>query len=185
MPDTRWLIAAAVAAVALAAGLYGARAGWFGGADEEELAPPQLGQAPPERPVDTHDDAPARADWGAPEGTPVVGVGAERSDAAPAQATLRVADGRADVAIRVPRAKADGTPYTGYMLEVRAGERRVWGGNVPARTRGGADDRILLSLNAAHLGAAGAEPVTVVVGGSAPRKGDTLGMVRLTVQRTP
>jgi hypothetical protein len=185
MPNTRWLIVAAVAAVALAAALYGARAGWFGG-DDDEFAPPQFGQAPPARKVDTHDDAPARAAWGAPEGAPVVGVGEARTDAAPAQATLPVADGRANVAIRVPRAKADGTPYTGYMLEVRSGTRRVWGTSLPAGGRGSAE-AILLSLNAGYLHAAGddAEPVTVVVGGAAPRKGDSLGMVRLTLQQTP
>ena len=184
---TRWLVAMAVAAVLLAVGLYGVRAGWFGGRDADDFTPPKLGQAPPERKVDTHEDAIARSGWGAPAGAPLVGVGAAVSTDAPTQATLPVADGRANVGIRVPRAKANGTPYNGYSLEVRSGTQHLWGSFVPVGAAKGENEAIALSLNANLLHAIGAdqEPITVVVGGTAPRKGDTLGMVHLTLQQTP
>jgi hypothetical protein len=183
------LIVAAVAAVLLATGLYGARAGWFAGDEDAADFVPQTVSVPaPERPVSTiRDEAVARADWAAPSGAPVVGVGGAVAADAPQQATLPVANGRADVHIRVPRNKADGTAYNGFSLEVRAGERRLWGTYLPAQAAKDRNDVVAVSFNAALLHSLGAdaEPLTVVVGGTAMRKGDTLGIVRLTIQQTP
>jgi hypothetical protein len=186
-PVATWVVAvAAVAAVLLAAGLYGARAGWFAGDDDDDFVPPKLGQAPPPRSVLTHDDAVARAAWGGEAGAPVVGVGTAVTAEAPPQATLAVEGGRANVAIRVPAAKPGGKPYTGYSLELRSGDRRLWGSFVPVGARGSAD-AIGLSLNADLIHSIGddKEPITVVVGGSALRKGDSLGIVRLTLPTAP
>jgi len=186
MPSTRWLIVAAVAAVLLATGLYGVRAGWFSHEDDSALAP-DADTPPPERSALAHDDAVARADWSAPSGGPVVGVGNAVADDAPTQATLPVANGRADVHIRVPRKKADGKPYIGYSLEVKAENRRIWGVYLPAEGAKSKNDAIDLSFNSQLLHSLGADaaPVTVVVSGTAMSKGDTLGIVRLTIQQTP
>ena len=185
-PVSPWLVAAGVAAVLLGAGLYGVRAGLFGSTDDELVSefPPKGLDLPP-RPVDTHEDAVARAAFGIPEGAPVLGVG---RTGGPSEATLTVRDGRAEVAIRVPLAREDGTPYHGYSLEVRSGQRRLWGTRLPTtEARGKAIEAVALSFNAELLRSIGAAdaPITVVVGGTAVKKGDTLGIVQLTLPPTP
>jgi hypothetical protein len=182
-----WLAVAAGAAVLLAVGLYGARAWWAPSEEvEPEFAQPKLGQPPPPRPVDTHDDDIARAGWSAPPEAPVVGVGAAGG---PAEATLPVRDGRADVSIRVPRARGDGAAFTAYSLDVRSGDRRLWGNRLPvAEAQGQKPEAIALSFNAGLLRSIGAdrEPLTVVVSASAHGKfGEALGMIRLTLEETP
>jgi hypothetical protein len=179
---------AAVAAVLLATSLYGARAGWFAGEDDSDLVPQTVNVPAPERPVlGMRDDAVARADWTPPEGAPVVGVGSAVAADAPAQATLTVANGRADVHIKVPRQKADGGAYIGYSLEVKSGDKRIWGTYMPAQAAKGRNDTIAVSFNAPLLHSIGADaaPVTIVVSGTAMSKGDTLGIVRLTIQQMP
>jgi hypothetical protein len=179
---------AAVAAVLLATGLYGVRAGWFAGEDDSDLIPQTVNVPAPERPViDTHDSAVAKANWAAPEGAPIVGVGSAVAADAPAQATLPVTNGRADVRIKVPRQKASGGDYVGYSLEVKAGEKRIWGTYLPAKAAKSVNDAIAISFNVPLLHSIGADagPIAVVVDGTAMVKGDTLGIVRLTIQQTP
>lgn len=175
-------------AVLLAVGLYGARAGWFGGGGDDEFQrPTNLGQAPPKHTMTPREDLLATVDWGTPENAPIVGVGAASTPDAPPQATLPVADGKASLRIRVPRARQDGTPYTSFLVEVRSGSQRIWGGNVPAKSAHDRDETIALSLNTNVLGTVGADvnALSVLVGGSAPRKGDTLGIIRIALQQTP
>jgi hypothetical protein len=184
-PIPPWLVAAVVAAVLLGVGLYGVRAGWFE-SEEDEFAyefPPKGRDLSP-RPVDTREDAVARAAFGIPEGAPVLGVGGAGG---PSEATLTVREGRADVAIRVPRANQGGKPYLGYSIEVRSGERRLWGTRLPTTEADAAIEAVAISFNAELLRSIGAAdaPLTVVVGGTAMRKGDALGIVQLTLPPTP
>lgn len=188
--STRWLAIIAVAAVLLASGLYGYRTGWFGGGDDEEDVPyvPGTGEATrPDRPVDARENAVARAAWGVPDGAPQVGIGAAVSADAPTHAALTVKDDRAEVGIRVPRAKGDGKPYNGYFVELRAGDSRVWSTTVPAAGASADREPIGLSINVAALRASGADTsaLSVVVGGTAMRKGDTLGIARLELPAAP
>ena len=185
-PVSPWLVAAVVAAVLLGVGLYGVRDGWFTSAADEFVAefPPKGLDLPP-RPVDTHEDAVARAAFGIPGGAPVLGVGRMGG---PSEAALAVRDGRAEVAIRVPLAREDGTPYHGYSLEVRSGQRRLWGTRLPTtEARGKAIEAVALSFNAELLRSIGAAdaPLTVLVGGTAVGKGDMLGIVQLTLPPAP
>lgn len=186
--STRVLAIAAIAAVLLAAGLYGARAGWFGGGGSDDDYPAvdrsRLGVVPPRTNV-PNQTAIAFAEWGTPEAMPVVGVGAAISDSAPPHAVLTNADGRANVAIRVPHDKADGKPYMGYSVQVRVGDTRVWGTTLPRSLAKNGEAVIHLSLNLASFqSVAGADqPVTVVVDGTAMRKGDVIGIVRLELPK--
>jgi hypothetical protein len=184
-PVSPWLVAAVVAAVLLGVGLYGVRAGWFESAEDEfayEFPPKGVDRTP--RPVDTHEDAVARAAFGIPEGAPVLGVGGVGG---PSEATLTVRDGRAEVAIRVPRGPQNGKPYNGYSIEVRSGERRLWGTRLPVNETDAKIEAVAISFNAELLRSIGAAdaPLTVVVGGTAMRKGDALGIVQLTLPPTP
>ena len=188
--STRVLAIVATVAVLLAVGLYGGRAGWFtsSSGDGDDFVPPdtnRLGVTPP-REYTPNEKAIAFADWESIGGSPVVGVGSEMSDAAPPHAVLSDVDGRAVVGIRVPAKKSDGKPYIGYSLQVRVGDSRVWGTYVPRKEARDASALLRLSLNLAQfqpLVGVGQE-VSVIVGGTAMRKGDTLGIVRLELPKT-
>jgi len=187
--STRWIALIAATAIVFGAALYGYRTGWFGGSDDDEFVPPNLNEAANRtpRPVDHRETAFARAEWSAPSGTPLVGVGSAVSATAPTHATLAVADGRANVGIVVPRTKSDGKPFNGYLVEVRSGDQRVWSMQVPLAGAKSESDAIWLSLNLAALHSAGADaaPLSVLVGGAGMRKGETLGIARLELPPAP
>ena len=130
----------------------------------------------------------SEAGWNVTPGAQVVAVGGADG---PPSATLEVRDnGRAYAAIRVPRAKADGTPYVSYSFVVRAGARQLYGNQllvVDAPNR--SPEAIALTLNAELLRSIGAdrEPIAVVVGASdaSGKYGEQLGMVQLSLPPAP
>ena len=179
-----WLVAAIVAVVLLGVGLYGVRAGWFESNEEAASEWPPKGRDLPPRQTATHEDAVARAMFGIPEGAPVLGVAGMGG---PSEATLAERNGRAEVAIRVPRARRDGKPYIAYSIDVRSGDRRLWGNRLPIAEASGPIEAVAISFNTELLRSIGAAnaPLTVAVGGSVLGKGDALGIVQLTLPPTP
>ena len=194
--STPWLMAAAGAAVLLAVGLYGVRAGWF--ASDEDPPPPVIKRntnkntgvpepAPPQE-VTVADTEAVNSGWTVAPGAQVVAVGGVEG---PSSATLEVHDnGRAYAAIRVPRARADGTAFISYSFAVRSAERQLYGNQLlVAEAPNRIPEAIALTLNANLLRSIGADrqPISIVVGASdaTGKYGEQLGMVQLTLPPAP
>jgi hypothetical protein len=187
-------MAAAGVAVLLAVGLYGARAGWFTSettkppidvSKDKSIANALEAPLPPQEVAVANSEA-ANSGWTVTPGAQVVAVGGADG---PSNAMLEVRDGRAYAAIRVPRARADGTNYVSYSFVVRSGARQLYGNQlavIEAPNRN--PEAIALTFNADLLRSIGAdrEPIVVVVGASdaTGKYGEQLGMVQLTLPPT-
>lgn len=188
--QTTKLAAIAGIAVVAAVGLYIVRSVWLA----EAPPPPATNYAAPQSSdpngPSLRDQAVGNAEWGVPNGAPILGVGSTATADTPSNATLEIKDGRTVFGLRLPKTHDSGETFDGYTIDLRSGESRLWGTTLRGSVKEG-DNIATISLNTTALAPLNADLSSLKINVSAayqtPQKRrkqiEKIGQVRLTLKQ--